>query len=172
MGSNLGSDSTNPQELICRLRAAAVCVHQGRVILVCHERPNHPGPYWVPPGGGVQAVETLEEAALRELREETGYVGEVAGVLGFRQVFKAAGAVFEVFFHVRLPPEVAEMSLHGVPTKGITGVRWFSANELQGLCVYPEAVAEWISNPEKHSSPADRLIMPPVVIRGTSDHGP
>ena len=39
-------------------------------------------PQWTLPGGGVELHETVEEATVRELREETGYDVELGRVLG------------------------------------------------------------------------------------------
>ncbi len=47
------------------------------------------------PAGLVDAGETAEECALRELREETGYVGEV--------VYEPGGAARPVMFSCELP---------------------------------------------------------------------
>ena len=154
---------TNAEEFVCRLRAAAVCLREGRVLLVRHERPSAPEPYWVPPGGGVLSGETLQAAALRELAEETGYEGEVVGVFGFREVLKPAGTVFEVFLRVCLPDGAPEAP-RCTPGEVLKAARWVAVGELETLRFYPEALADWVRDPESHAVALGRLAMPAVTV--------
>ena len=56
----------------------AVFRDDGRVLLAQRGQPPMAG-LWSLPGGKVEAGETLEEAALRELREEVGVEADVVG---------------------------------------------------------------------------------------------
>ena len=51
----------------------------GRLLLMRFEDPDNAGGGWCTIGGGVDDGETLEEAAWRELREETGLTEMVLG---------------------------------------------------------------------------------------------
>ena len=67
-----------------RLGAYAVIIDtvDGReqVLLALWNEPARP--QWTLPGGGVELEESVEEGAVRELREETGYDVELGALLG------------------------------------------------------------------------------------------
>lgn len=70
-----------PGDYDCRLAAYAVVVDpQARVLLALWNESDILK--WTMPGGGVEFAETVEQAVVRELREETGYDIEISGVLG------------------------------------------------------------------------------------------
>ena len=56
-----------------RKRACAVCVHEGKVLLVHLRDPLNHKVYPVPPGGMIEPGESAAQAAVRETLEETGY---------------------------------------------------------------------------------------------------
>mgnify|MGYP001772616424 FL=1 len=63
-----------------KIAVAAVAVKDGRVVLVKRKYPPSAGK-WSIPGGHVELGERLEDAVLRELKEETGLTGRVVGFL-------------------------------------------------------------------------------------------
>lgn len=59
-----------------RPRACAAVLHDDKILMVCHRTPSRT--YWTFPGGGVNEGEAFEQAAIREVKEETGL--DVRGV--------------------------------------------------------------------------------------------
>ena len=64
-----------------RVAAYALSTDESGRILLCRIAPNiAAGEIWTLPGGGLEFGESPEVAVLRELGEESGYVGEVDGL--------------------------------------------------------------------------------------------
>ncbi|QNE45085.1 NUDIX domain-containing protein [Frigoribacterium sp. NBH87] len=93
---------------------------------------------WITPGGGVDPGESHEEAAVRELHEETGQVvaevGPVVRVDDFDVPWDAADHTHghAEFFVVRLPHfEVVDDDWTDDERVDILESRWFSLDELE-----------------------------------------
>jgi ADP-ribose pyrophosphatase YjhB (NUDIX family) len=120
-----------------RLRAAAIVVHDGQVLLVSTKR-GAPG-YLVPPGGGVQAGETLQEAVVREVREEADLAIEAGRLLGYRELVHDGGMTLELYLAASLAGNLDLPS--GVPPEDRC-VRWIALGDLPGVPHFPEQLAE------------------------------
>jgi 8-oxo-dGTP pyrophosphatase MutT (NUDIX family) len=84
---------------------------------------------WAIPSGGVHAGERLEEAAARELREETGFrASSLRHLMWFYASYGCGNQRFEIF--------LAEDPLPtGEPfdSNEVMGLRWFSRDEIRQL---------------------------------------
>ena len=102
------------------LAVSAAIFRDGRVLIVRRARPPAHGLYTLP-GGGVELGETLHEAIIREVREETGLAIAPLGLIGFREaIARDAGGRVERHFvilpfaarwvegEIRLSEELAE----------------------------------------------------------------
>jgi 8-oxo-dGTP diphosphatase len=116
------------------LAVGAVVFKDGRVLLVKRGRPPAKG-LWAIPGGGIELGETLQQAAEREIKEETGIViraGEP--ILTFDMVERDPQD--RVRFHYVIVDLAAEY-VSGEPQPGddAADARWISARELDNLAL-------------------------------------
>ncbi|GEE00883.1 hypothetical protein nbrc107696_13290 [Gordonia spumicola] len=68
-------------EFHTRIAAYVLIVDGDRILLSWYRGDALTPPCWTMPGGGVEFDETLRDAAVRELYEETGYHVKVGGIL-------------------------------------------------------------------------------------------
>jgi 8-oxo-dGTP diphosphatase len=79
-----GSENARTYPTRPYLAVSAAIFRDGKVLIVRRARPPANGLYTLP-GGGVELGETLEQAVIREIREETALAIEPVGLVGFRQ---------------------------------------------------------------------------------------
>lgn len=98
------------------------------------KRVTFQGGFWQPVTGGVEDTETLEEALLREVREETGIrtVVRVIPDLQSHRVY-APRAVYEHAFGVEVRPGT-KVKLDG---KEHSDARWCDFEEARDMLVFP-----------------------------------
>jgi len=130
-----------------RVSARVLVVSPDRRALLLRLEPGFRTPFWVTPGGGIEDGESLEDAALRELREEVGRALEIGPFLWTRDV------VFDwEEWHVRQVEhtylvradeefEAVVEHAHGEP---IVASGWFDVAELRRHpeTIYPDDLAD------------------------------
>jgi 8-oxo-dGTP diphosphatase len=112
---------------------AIVIDQDGRILLIRRARAPSLGA-WTLPGGRVQTGESLEEAVVREVREETALDTRVIDCLGAVTIARE-GTVYEIHEHLVVPVG------SNVPRAGddAADVRWAVRDELDALGVDKDA---------------------------------
>jgi 8-oxo-dGTP pyrophosphatase MutT (NUDIX family) len=159
--------------MIERRAARVLLVADGSVLLIKGFDPARPeaGTWWITPGGGVDADESLEAAATREVLEETGLrlppakLGDVVAtrVAEFefeQQWFRQT----ESFFAVRLPRfPVSAAGWDDLERRSLLDHRWWTVDELEATdeTVYPRELARVVA------AVCDDRIAAPIQLSGS-----
>ncbi|MDZ7718499.1 MAG: NUDIX domain-containing protein [Balneolaceae bacterium] len=81
-----------------RVRVCAVIVQESSILLAKINSPTRSEPIWMPPGGGVELGESLEEALHREISEETGFEVEKKQLLWIHEFIEEPYHAIEFYF--------------------------------------------------------------------------
>lgn len=144
-----------------------------RILLLHGHEPEDPADdWWFTPGGGLEGEETREEAALRELAEETGITEVELGPVLWRRVcsFPFAGRRWdqdEWYYLARTTrTTVRAAALTELERRSVAGARWWTYRELTRAheTVYPTRLAELLGRLLDEGPPARPVILDPEIV--------
>lgn len=123
-----------------------------RVLLFCCQEPGGRA-FWITPGGGLEAGESHEQAALRELREETGLRDVELGpcVWTRTHTFAWLGRTYrqsERFYLVRVEGHAVDPGEHTDEEQQVLiHHRWWSVDEITAArenAFAPSRIGQWV----------------------------
>jgi 8-oxo-dGTP diphosphatase len=121
------------------LAASCACFRKGRLLLA---RRANPPQLWTLPGGRVEFGEDAANAALRELKEETGVEAEIAGFAGYREVISRRGGSLHF---VVLAFAARWLAGEAAAAPELSAVEWIEPGALGGYET-TEGLAEIVEN--------------------------
>ena len=135
------------------LAVSAAIFRDGRVLIVRRARPPGQGIYTLP-GGGVELGETLEEAVVREVREETALEVRPIALAGYRQaIARDAKGIVERHF-VILPFAARWVSGEVSLNEELAEAHWLFPDGLAGLTT-TEGLAQIVAAAAERLKTAD-----------------
>jgi ADP-ribose pyrophosphatase YjhB (NUDIX family) len=122
-----------------RIRVSAILRQESRILLIRQEKGNRK--YWLLPGGGVNAGETLVDAVRRELTEECGIEPglPLEGPVAVVESISPEGVPVKHVVHIIFAGHLGGRSLEKVTSSdaAVRGHRLFDVDELSGLALHP-----------------------------------
>lgn len=146
-----------------------------RILLMHGYEPDDPAEtWWFTPGGGLEGEETREQAALRELAEETGITDVDLGPVLWKRYcsFPFDGRRWdqdEWYYLARTRGTEAALrpqALTELETRSLAGLRWWTSAELSAAreTVYPTRLAELLHTLLDEGPPGAPLVLAPEIV--------
>lgn len=134
-----------------RVRVAGLFRENDQLLLVRLRSPISGELIWIPPGGGVNFKESLQDALIREFQEETSLRIEVGQLRHIREMIEKEFHVYEFFFDVFKVGGKVELGSdpeHPEQDQLLDAIGFFSQIEIQQMNTKPEFVKKEFWNKE------------------------
>jgi ADP-ribose pyrophosphatase YjhB (NUDIX family) len=123
-----------------RLRVSAMLRWHGQILLCRHEKPGRE--YWLLPGGGVDAGESLTDALYREMSEELGIDEEIpveGPICIVESIAPKTAPRAKHVVHIVFAGDLTGRSLETVRSEdaAVRGHRLFDREELDSIVLHP-----------------------------------
>lgn len=130
-----------------------ILLNEGNVVLVRHHEKTIQQPFWLFPGGGVELGETIIEAGIREVKEETGLDVQIERLVYIREAMKG-----EIEFYLLASSGVGDLELGTDPEKEVqvlVDVVFMSLEQLRDekFILYPRTIQQRLEADSHHTWP-------------------
>lgn len=127
------------------IRAQAACFDDGALLCARHRREGEE--YWVLPGGHVEPGESVWEALVRELREETGLTAREGDLRAVSEFATSSRHVLDVTFHVSRWEGRSELGedpeVEAHPGR-LVGLEWIEREAFGAVPFRPLVLGHWL----------------------------
>ena len=118
-----------------RISAGAIIIQEDQILLVRYNNGNGKS-FLVGPGGGVLSDEGINQAVVREVREETGLEVSPSKILFVEDLLSRRYRMVKIWFLCEPVGGLFEKT-QGAKEEGIIAVGWFRKEQLLEEVVYP-----------------------------------
>lgn len=128
-----------------RVRSCGILIENDKILLLKLHSPVTNNHVWMPPGGGIELGESLNEALLREFAEETGLEITVIKLLHVHELIKKSFHTIEFYFLVERTGGELKLGTdpeHTDDAQILHSLRFFSEEEVRDIELSPEYIRD------------------------------
>ncbi len=119
-----------------RISASGIIIHRQKVVLAQCKDPDGKS-FFVGPGGGIEQNEPIEQALIREIKEETRLDIQPIKILLIEDLLTTKYRILKIWFWCEILGGTLAQQTDEAIAEGIIDVNWYSKEELTNKTVYP-----------------------------------
>jgi|AntRauTorcE11898_2_1112593.scaffolds.fasta_scaffold09493_2 8-oxo-dGTP diphosphatase len=131
-----------------RIRVNGLLIEGESILLVQIKSPVNNELVWMPPGGGLQFGESMNDCLCREFKEETGLEISLGSLVAVNELVKPPFHAVECYFEVH--KKGGKLSLgndpeHAEDEQVLRDLKWISFDQLDEMNIAPQQLQEWMA---------------------------